>query len=271
MKEAKNIKLCKKLIARLEKKPYFSAAVKAYNNKYDWIVADLISKGVTEEVARTDSYKLILSHLYDVMQEAKPIVEEVIVKRIENGEIKDKDQARKSVAGNLLQQFVAYSLAKNIIVKNIEKNVVVTLSASILNEYAVIKVGDDEQKPDSDVIVYSEEDKTSPIINFSCKTSCRERAGQTYKWKLLSDLATCTCEHKTDNQLCPITKYNLSYNPKRKVYMCFITTDFYNELTNPQIAAMFNFFDNSYVAKTSTSSTKIKSLETVIDDINAYF
>ena len=134
----------------------------------------------------------------------------------------------------------------------------------------LIAVGEDKQKPDSDVLIYSESNNT-PIINFSCKTSCRERAGQTYKWKLLSDLACCNCEHKYNNENCPITKYGLHYEPKRKIFMYFITADFYNELSNPQIAAMFNFFDNSYVAKSYTSSEKIKTLEHVIDDINTIY
>ena len=271
MKEANNIKICKKLVLDLEKKQYFSAAVKAYKDKYNCIVNDLISKGVKKEVASAEAYKLILSHLHDIMREAEPLVEAVITQRIEKGEIKDASQARKSVAGNLFQQLVAYSLAQNIIVKNIDKNVIVTLSASILDQYAIIKVGEDEQKPDSDVLVYSMEDKTSPIINFSCKTSCRERAGQTYKWKLLSDMATCTCDHRKDNENCPITKYGLEYNPQRNIYMCFITADFYNELKNPQIAAMFNFFDNSYIAKLKSPSKKIKILQDVIDDINMYY
>lgn len=271
MKEAKNIKICKKLISDLEKKQYFSAALKAYNDKYSDIVNNLVDEGTDEKIASANAYKLVLSHLHDIMRSAEPLVEEVITQRIQKGQIKDASQARKSVAGNLFQQFIAYSLAKNIVVKNISKNVIVTLSASILEQYAIIKVGEDEQKPDSDVLVYSDENKTSPIINFSCKTSCRERAGQTYKWKLLSDLATCTCIHQKDNENCPITKYGLEYNPQRKIYMCFITADFYDELKNPQISAMFNFFDNSYVAKPQKPSDKIKLLQDVIDDINTYY
>lgn len=271
MPEAKNIRVCKKLISDLEKKQYFSAAVQAYKNKYNCIVDDLVANGTDNDIALKEAHKTILSHLHDIMREAEPLVEEVIQRRIENGEIKDASQARKSVAGNLFQQFIAYSLAQNIVDKNIDKNIIVTLSASILDDYAIIKVGDNEQKPDSDVLVYSAEDRTSPIINFSCKTSCRERAGQTYKWKLLSDLATCTCNHRENNENCPITKYELQYNPQRKIYMCFITADFYNELNNPQIAATLNFFDNSYIAKLKSPSKKIKSLQDIVDDINAYY
>lgn len=181
-------------------------------------------------------------------------------------------QARKSAAGNIFQQMFAYALAKNVVEGNITVNVIITTSVTnIIEQYAAIRVGEDIQKPDSDVIVYSEDIKNSPIMNFSCKTSCRERAGQTYKWKLLCDLATCRCDHKIGNNNCPATKYKLEYSPIRDIKTCFVTTDFYNELTNPQICAMFNFFDYSYIAKTMTPAANIKSLEYVIDDINAIF
>lgn len=266
-----HIKKCREIVLKLEKMEYFSAILHLYEKKYDDIVNELIEDGKKKDEAKKEAYKIILSHLHDLMREAEGSIEKVINDKISKGKIKDASQTRKSVAGNLFQQLIAYTLAKNIIEKNIDKKVVVSLSANILNEYAVIKVGDDEQKPDSDILVYSVEDETSPIINFSCKTSCRERAGQTYKWKLLSDLATCSCAHKKGNKDCPVNKYGLEYNPKRKVYMCFITADFYDEIKNKQIVAMFNFFDNSYVAKTVSSEKTVKTLQNVIDDINNYY
>lgn len=108
-------------------------------------------------------------------------------------------------------------------------------------------------------------------MNFSCKTSCRERAGQTYKWKLMCDLATCNCDHKEENPNCPVTRYNLTYIPSRPILTCFATTDFYDELSNPQISAMFHFFDFSYIAKTTSPSDSVSILETVVDDINQVF
>ncbi len=271
MKENKNIKNCKKLIADLEKKQYFSAALQIYNNKHKEIVEEIISNGSDKETATKTAYKLIFSYLHDIMRDAKDEVEKVINHRIEINEIKNADQARKSVAGNVFQQFVAYTLAQNILIGNINNKLTVTTSAKVLDKYAVIQVGDDEQKPDSDVLVYLDSDNTTPIVNLSCKTSCRERAGQTYKWKLLSDLASCKCKHQDNNVNCPVTKYRLKYNPQRKIYTCFITTDFYDELKNPQIAAMFNFFDNSYIAKVTSPNSKIKTLEHIVDDINSYF
>lgn len=107
------------------------------------------------------------------MRAAQPLVEELINSRIASGAITNADQARKSAAGNIFQQLFAYSLAKNVLNGNIVSHVIVSTSvASVIDQYAAIAVGDDVQKPDSDVIVYSDEQEDSPIINFSCKTSC---------------------------------------------------------------------------------------------------
>ena len=148
MAEKTNIKKCKKLVANLKKKVYFKSALVAYNKKYSQIVQELIAVGEEQDSANKKAYILVLSQLHDIMREAQPLIEDLINSRIENGEISDASQARKSVAGNLFQQFVAYTLAQNIIVQNINKDVIVSLSSSVLDEYAVINVGEDKQKPD---------------------------------------------------------------------------------------------------------------------------
>lgn len=272
MPEAMYIRQNRRLIRSIEQKVYFSAAVAAYNQELSAIKSSLVANGVADEEAQKQSEREILSHLHDVMRAAQPLVEELINSRIASGAITNADQARKSAAGNIFQQLFAYSLAKNVLNGNIASHVIVSTSvASVIDQYAAIAVGDDVQKPDSDVIVYSDEQEDSPIINFSCKTSCRERAGQTYKWKLLCDLATCRCEHKNENENCPATKYQLAYTPVRDIKMCFVTTDFYDELNNPQISAMFNFFDHSYVAKTVSPANNISILKNVTEDIDTIF
>ena len=108
-------------------------------------------------------------------------------------------------------------------------------------------------------------------MNISCKTSCRERAGQTYKWKLLCDLATCNCIYKNGNPNCPSTRYNLNYTPTKPIKMCFVTADFYNELIQPQISGMFSFFDCSYVAKPVSPNNNVLPLHNIIQYINTIF
>lgn len=272
MPEAAHIKECKKLIRAIKRKTYFPAALPVYENVLAEIIAEQTTAGLNEDDAKKQATKLILSRLHDVMRSAQPLVEEVINSRVSAGTIDNADQARKTAAGNVFQQMLAYAIAQNIIIGNIIKPVVVTMSVkNLIEQYASIKVDEDTLKPDSDVIVYSLDEGEKPIMNFSCKTSCRERAGQTYKWKLMCDLATCNCDHKEGNPNCPVTRYNLTYTPSRQILTCFATTDFYDELGNPQINAMFNFFDYSYIAKTTSPSESVSILEMVVDDINQVF
>ena len=269
-----NIRNCTALIRKIESMPYFARAFGAYTNKLSELSAAIIEE--QPELSENDvlkiAYSKILSHLCSVMRDAQSSVEALIQERIDCGKITNADQSKKSTAGNVFQQMVAYTLAQNIVQGNIAGNLTVTMSTkNILEEYATIKVGEDSQKPDSDVLIYDDSNTSSPIMNFSCKTSSKERAGQTYKWKLLSDLASCECDHKIGNDKCPVNIYHLEYAPQRKIKVCFITADFYDEIAQPQIAAMFNFFDYSYVAKPTSSITTIKPLESVIDDINNCF
>lgn len=264
-------KECQKLITMLEKKPYFSAALPAYIAKLDDLKNAYIAQGHTADAAQKLAEQEILSYLHDVLRDAQALVENYIFQRVSSGEISNAGQARKSAAGNIFQQFVAYCLAKNVLNDNITVPVIITLSVKkIIDKYAAITVDNEIQKPDSDVIVYSEK-KDTPILNISCKTSCRERAGQTYKWKLLCDLATCKCSHKKGNSQCPATRYKLGYAPSKEIKMCFVTTDLYDELNNPQISGMFGFFDRAYVAKAKAPNKGIIIFQEVIQYINSIF
>ena len=60
-------------------------------------------KEVFEEWARKIGPIAALDSLTEVMQEAKPKVEKIILERRDSGHIRDIDQTRKSVAGNGFQ------------------------------------------------------------------------------------------------------------------------------------------------------------------------
>ena len=263
---------CTNLINSISGKSYMTAALPTYKIQ----LGNLINRynmqlQYDSNMVLIQPQQEILSYLHDIMRNAQPLIENFIQYRINNGKIQNADQARKSIAGNLLQQFVALILAKNVIAGIITKPVIVTMSVqSIINQYAAISVGNDIQTPDSDIIVYSDVPNT-PILNISCKTSCRERAGQTYKWKLLCDLATCNCNHKYGNPNCPANQYNLNYYPTKQIKMCFVTTDFYNEINNPQISGMFSFFDCSFVAKPVSVNSNVFPLQEIIPYINSIF
>lgn len=263
MNNKKNIKDCIKLINYLEKKAYFSVVAKIFSSKLESLTDSAKSK--------KEATLLILSELESILTTARDQVEKVITKRIQSGKIRNANQARKAAAGNLFQQLVAYSLAKNVIIGNITAPVTISLSGknnALLKEYASIKVGDDIQSPDSDVLIYIDDDSPYPIINLSCKTSCRELAGQTYKWKILSDLAICNCSYKNTCSECPINKYELDYNKERDILIYFVTADLYKEINNPQIKGMFKFFDASYITKIKSENLSVNPFHKIVDQIN---
>lgn len=270
MRVAKNIRKCTTLINQISKKEYFRIFKPTIDAEIQSLTTIKINAGLSDSDAEKEAYKDILNSLSSVLQNGQTNIDAHINNKIQNGQISNADQARKSVAGNLFQQSIAYLLAKNVVLGNITKPVIVTTSVkSLLDQYAQINVNGDVQKPDSDIIVYSDA-TNSPILNLSCKTSFRERAGQTYKWKLLFDLVTCACPHKPTQADCPATVYNLIYTPTKYVKMGFITADFYNEINNPQIVGMFSFFDYAYITK-QIGNASIFSLSNIINDINNMF
>ena len=202
--------------------------------------------------------------LNKIMRESQPFVEELLNKRKEENPNYNKDQARKTIAGNNFQFLVLYLLILNVEIGNLPDNLIVlkTKQHRIVDEYATIKVGDETQKPDLDLIVFTEEE-SKPVVIYSCKTSFRERAGQTYRWKLLIDITKC----------CPILveKYKLEYPERRKDLTGFITTNFYNEIMQPQHKGMLEFFDYSYVARNIETKPPMKKLSSIISDLRVLF
>jgi type II restriction enzyme len=260
--------LCnEKFIQYLENKEYFSVALPVFKEKVDELITNNKSIGISEEDSIKKAYVQVLSSLTCILTNSQISVDTYIQGKIQSGRISDGAQARKSAAGNIYQQLVAYALAKNIEVGNLSNNLHITLSAKdLMDKYAAIKIGDDIQKPDADVILYSDNNQNSPITIISCKTSCRERAGQTYKWKLLCDLAICNCTFINNNQNCPITRLSISYTPQKQIKVYFVTADIHDELNQPQIYGMFNIFDGAYVSDASKTS-HAKNLENIISDL----
>ena len=186
------------------------------------------------------------NEIYQIILNARSDVEIFLDERIRNGEISDKAQSLKSIAGNAFSLSIIYIFLKNKEIGNIREDIYITSKTNRVpnfKEISVINVGDETQKPDCDIVIYSlDNDKTlKKCIILSLKTSLRERAGQTYKWKLLLEIAT------TDNNI--KDKYNITYNPKVIPLVCFATINFYNEINNPQQRGMFKFFDKAFIGK----------------------
>ena len=202
------------------------------------------------KVDKSDNIKVKWQNIFDqissIMKEAQPIVEEYILSRVSNGKIQNADQARRSIVGYVFPYTLIYIFLNNKLIENIEPHIYITNLPSQVEGFekiATIYAGAETQKPDVDIVIYSRNPKTKTIkyIIMSVKTSLRERAGQTYKWKLLMEIAT------TENTI--KDKYDIKYEVKNLPLICFVTADFYNEIDSPQLRGMFKFFDKSFVAK----------------------
>lgn len=184
-----------------------------------------------------------LDYSYYILQESKDTIESLLDIRVQKREITDKSQARKSIVGAAFSNLIIYTFLKAKDENLVNENIFITNKTKSFKNMVAIEVDGETQKPDMDLIIYSKnKDLTiNKIMIISLKTSLRERAGQTYKWKLLLEIAT------TDN---PIKKkYNIKYNVSKMPTVCFATVNFYNEIKNPQHRGMFKFFDNSFIGK----------------------
>jgi len=227
-----------------------------------------IKEGLKEKTIETGDTKA-LNYLTEVMQKATSKVERLIQARIKDKTISNADQARKTIAGNGFQGLVAYSLIKLQEKKILNPDIAITLKPKkhpLIEKYAAIQVGDDIQKPDIDLLIYHyHKPEECPVIIYSIKTSLRERAGQTYRWKLLMDIVT-------SNDCATIKeKYGLSYKAIDNFKVGFITTNFYNEITKPQQKGMLKFFDFVYITKPGKWEKPVCEFSKILDDLNTVY
>lgn len=187
----------------------------------------------------------VLDYLHDIILASKDDVELLIQQRVTGGFIKDANQSRKSIVGLIFPFCIVYVFLMLKLQGKILSNLYITTNKNnpLLEKMLTVYVDGETQKPDMDLIIYSEnpERMLHKCIILSLKTSLRERAGQTYRWKLLLEIAT------TENKI--KEKYNISYNSKEMPIVCFATINFYDEINNPQHRGMLKFFDNSFIGK----------------------
>jgi type II restriction enzyme len=221
----------------IQSRTYWYPTLKSFNKKLNEIM-------LSEHLHKNEALREILNHLDEILLNSEPDVMKIINKRK-----KDVKQTRVSVAGNNFQALIAHSFMANVLARNLPPlNIVLKpKDHAIVHNYATIKINEETQKPDMDILIYQEKPKT-PIIICSCKTSLRERAGQTYRWKLLVDLATADPKHLKKYPDCPINKYKIDYQSDRKIYVLMITADLYNEVNQPQQKGMFMFFDKAFIS-----------------------
>lgn len=220
---------------------------------------------VDKEAHKQKAWEKVFDHIYAILIDAKDEVEKILKMRKKKGEIADVKQSIKSIAGNTFSNSIAYIFLQNKMIGNIKPNIFITSKKSQIKNFesiATIDVDGETQKPDVDLVIYTakENGDVDACIIMSLKTSLRERAGQTYKWKLLMEIATSPNAIKE--------KYNISYNPTTMPLICFATVNFYNEINNPQHRGMFKFFDKSFIAKPVNKSF-ISPLSEIVGFVNA--
>ena len=200
-------------------------------------------------------------HIYEFMRNSQDEGERILENRIDKGEITDASQAKKSIAGHMFSNMMRYIFIKNKEAGNIFGSIFIATKAIAvkkLGEDLVVHIGEETQNPDCDIIIYNEE--TKKIIILSLKTSLKERAGQTIKWKLLLEIATSKNEIKK--------KYDISYHGRQMPIVCFGTVNFYNEINQPQQRGLLKLFDASFIAKTNVKSDIVISMSELPNFVN---
>ncbi|MBE8159054.1 MAG: hypothetical protein HAW59_06710 [Betaproteobacteria bacterium] len=218
------------------------------------------------EYRRRHGVPAAADYLTAAIRDAEPIVNGLIEQRIKAGEIKDAGQTRKSLAGNGFQAIVFLAMVAMQEKGLIPPHVIFSLKPknhALIKNYAVIQTGGEELKPDLDLMVHAE--NTDAVSIYSLKTSLRERAGQTHRWKLLMDIATAP-DAKSIRE-----KYDLRFSGGKHFFMNLITTNFYDEITAPQQRGLLRFFDGVYLTKPGSFAAPVLNFSRIAEDLTEIY
>ena len=205
-------------------------------------------------------------YITQTMLLSKPNMDHLIKQRISQGLIIDESQARKSLAGNGFQALVILALIFMQKDGEIPPSVIFSLKPRqhpFVKNYATIQVGNDVLKPDLDLLAYAENSNTVAI--YSLKTSLRERAGQTHRWRLLLDIAVAPDAASLRK------KYQLAHIGNRNFVMGLITTNFYDEITLPQQRGLLTFFDYVYLTKPGHYDSPVLNFSHIATDLRELY
>jgi type II restriction enzyme len=191
-------------------------------------------------------YVNTLDFLHEIITSAEPEGRKLQEERKISGKIKNVDQAIRAIVGNIFSNCVLYLLLHSKETGDLRPDIYVTDETGknpLLEKMTVIHVDGETQKPDMDLVLYTLDGTAiHDCLIVSLKTSLRERAGQTYKWKLLLEIATTKDATIRD-------KYGIHYDCDKMPKVCFAMVNFYNEINNPQHRGMFKFFDSAFIGK----------------------
>ncbi len=118
--------------------------------------------------------------------------------------------------------------------------------------------GEFSVEPDIDISLWvNNEDKSSPLIILSAKTSLVDRAGQAARWKLYLDLHQTTCPHTKAVHDCPIHRTSILVKTQHRITHCIVTANIYKidttqphgELTSGQCRNNTYMFKHKYTTR----------------------
>ncbi len=130
---------------------------------------DFINKEVLKEDNKKVAWRKVFDNLHDCMRDSQTEVEKLLEERQERGKITDIRQTRVSIVGNMFSNLIIYTFFQNKIFENIRENIYITSKPSEVKKFkeiTTIKVGEETQKPDVDLIVYTKKDNGE--VNISC-------------------------------------------------------------------------------------------------------
>lgn len=66
-------------------------------------------------------------------------------------------------------------------------------------------------------------------------------------------------------------KYNLHYSQQCDIRVGFITSNFYNEIMQPQQQGMLKFFDYVYLTKPGAWELPVRTFSAIVEDLQALY
>lgn len=134
------------------------------------------------------------NQIHSILIDSEKNIKKILEQRKKQGRIQDVDQAIKSIAGNAFSNALIYIFLRNKECENIKAEIFITNRKSQVKDFASISniyIDGEVQKPDVDIIIFTikKNGNVNKCAILSLKTSLRERAGQSYRWKLLMEIA----------------------------------------------------------------------------------
>lgn len=177
------------------------------------------------------TYAECIPNIRELLESCK---EEVIALAEKEG--KDITQVKRKVAGDYFQAVVFWDIVDTATKSGLRALLNRRVQTVPALSNAIPDYNGTELKPDTDIVFYKPASQ-KPVYILSCKTSFRERLGQTGMWKLFYDMATYSCNDPS----CPSHSFSLSGSTKRNIYTGFVTIDWYDELKSNDIADTLDF------------------------------